>query len=367
MTFGFHMPVKLRFGSGCVSQYGEELAALGSKALIVCGRNSARTNGSLGDVQQTLAQYGRTCVVFDQVDANPGIDCVYEGAAFARAQGVDFVVAVGGGSPMDAAKAIALLACQDVPREALFSGHYGPEVLPMAHVPTTAGTGSEVTPYAVLTNIQAQTKMSMASPVLFPKIAFLDPRYLAYMPKATAVHTAADALSHLVEGMLSVKANPLSDALALEGLRRLSACLTPLEREACTREDYEALLYASTLGGMVIAQTSTVAVHVMGYPLTYHHHLDHGLANGLLLPPFLRFTVRHRPERVDEILKALGLTDVEAFERRMKSLLGKPPVLPQSDLAGYARRCAQIPKIANTIVPPNQQDMLAIYQAALSE
>ena len=120
-------------------------------------------------------------------------------------------MAIGGGSPMDAAKAIALLACQDIPESALFSGEYGTEVLPMVHIPTTAGTGSEVTQYAVLTNDAAQTKTSLASPMLFPKYALLDAKYMSGLSLSTTINTAMDALSHVIEGMLSIRANAMTD------------------------------------------------------------------------------------------------------------------------------------------------------------
>lgn len=367
MTFSFSIPTRLYFGEACVRKQGDELAALGRRALIVCGRHSAVRNGSLRDVQDALEQRGKEYVVFDRVMSNPDIDCVYQGAAFAKAQGVDFIIAIGGGSPMDAAKAIALLACQDIPRSRLFSGEYGERVLPMAHIPTTAGTGSEVTPYAVLTNRDASTKMSLSSPALFPRLALLDARYLAGVPHATAVHTAVDALSHLAEGMLSVRANPLTDTLAQEGLRRVSACFTALKSNTLTSEQREELLYASALGGMVIAHTGTVAVHVMGYPLTYFKNLDHGLANGLLLAAFLRFTQREEPRAVERILDAMGMKDTACLEETLRGLLGRGPAMEPEELRAFAQRSSKVPKIANSIVVPTQEDVLAIYQQAFNQ
>ncbi len=129
---------------------------------------------------------------------------------------------------MDAGKAIALLAAQEIAEENLFAGNYTDQVLPMAFVPTTAGTGSEVTQYAILTNDQAQTKTSIASDLLFPNVAFLDAKYTENLPTETTINTAIDALSHAVEGLLSVKASTISNTLASAGIRMIMDCVPDL-------------------------------------------------------------------------------------------------------------------------------------------
>ena len=216
--------------------------------MIVTGKNSARLNGSLDDIIKVLSSNGQEWALFDKIMSNPTIECVYEGAAFAKTENVDFIIAIGGGSPMDAAKAINLLACQDIPEDKLFNGQYSEEILPMILVPTTAGTGSEVTPYAVLTNNRAQTKTSIASHILFPKVAILDAKYMENLPKEITVNTAIDALSHSIEGMLSLRANPITDSIALDSIRRISRCFESLKTGELTREQRFELLYASTCG-----------------------------------------------------------------------------------------------------------------------
>lgn len=169
---------------------------------------------------------------------------------------------------MDAAKAIATLAVQERTDEDIFAGGYEAKALPMAHVPTTAGTGSEVTPYSILTNDARQTKTSISSPAMFPRLAFLDGKYMENLPVASTVNTALDAFSHAVEGMLSRNATPLSDTLAKESLRMLYPLLSKTAG-TLTLEERDELLYASMLAGMTIAQSGTTAVHGMGYSLTY--------------------------------------------------------------------------------------------------
>lgn len=152
--------------------------------------------------------------------SNPTVECVYDGAETAMEEEVDFVIAIGGGSPMDSAKAIALLAVSDIERKNLFDGNIGNKALPMIHIPTTAGTGSEVTPYAILTNHEKQTKKSIASPCLFPTYALLDAKYTKNLGLATTVNTAIDSLSHSVEGMMSKRANIMELKRLLKLLRQ---------------------------------------------------------------------------------------------------------------------------------------------------
>ncbi|WP_141694398.1 iron-containing alcohol dehydrogenase, partial [Desulfosporosinus sp. BG] len=195
MTNKYYMPTRVIIGDDCIIKNSELFIPLGKKALIVTGAQSAKSNGSEKDVRTALESVGINYLVFDKVMSNPTISCVYEGASLAKEKGVDFIIAIGGGSPMDAGKAIALLAVQDIEEESLFSGNYEKTVLPMAFVPTTAGTGSEVTQYSILTNDKAQTKTSIASDLLFPTVTFLDAKYTEHLAVTTTINTAIDALS----------------------------------------------------------------------------------------------------------------------------------------------------------------------------
>ncbi len=362
MSKFYYMPTKIIMGDNCIAGNSGLLAAMGARALIVTGRQSARINGSLEDVTAVLKTNNQQYFIFDKVMANPTVECVYEGAAFAREQQVDFVIAIGGGSPMDAAKAIALLAKQDIKEEDLFSGSYGREVLPMAFIPTTAGTGSEVTQYSILTNHKAQTKTSIASPILFPELAFLDARYMAALSRTTTINTAIDALSHSVEGMLSVRAGTISDSLAMESIRLISSCFGAMQENRMEHSVREKLLYASTLGGMVIANTGTTAVHSMGYSLTYYRDVDHGRANGLLLAAFLAFVEKSLPERVRTILDCMGLKQVKEFSELLDGLLGEKENISAEEIEDYSARAISTKNISNCIVVPSQEDLLKVFR-----
>lgn len=367
MNLQFYMPTRVIMGDHCIRANASVFASLGKKALIVTGARSARVNGSLDDVTAALTAEKLSYSVFDKVMSNPTIACVYEGAAFAKAEGADFIVAIGGGSPMDAAKGIALLACQDIPEEELFSGRYGKSVLPMAFVPTTAGTGSEVTQYSILTNDRAETKTSIAAPILFPTVAFLDARYTEGLSAATAINTAVDALSHSVEGTLSVKANPITNNLAAESIRAIAGCFGPLKKKKLSPDERERLLYASTLGGMVIAHTGTTAVHSMGYSLTYFRQIDHGRANGLLLAAFLKYVEQKEPALIASVLTPMGFSAVGQLEEVLASLLGEKESISRDEFERYSSIAITAKNIANCAVVPTREDLLHIYLTSFAE
>lgn len=364
MNVNFYMPTKVIMGSGCVINQKESMRGLGKKAMLVTGRNSAKSNGSQDDVIQALASMGIDYVVYDQVMSNPTIDCVYEGAALAKKEQVEFIISIGGGSPMDAGKAIALLAAQEVTRENLFSGQYEQKVLPMVHIPTTAGTGSEVTQYAILTNDKAQTKTSMAAPVLFPTIAYCDPTYMKSLSRPVTINTAIDALSHAVEGMLSQRSTTLSDALAMESIQYIMKNIEGMKAGSLSLEQRGDLLYASTLAGMVIAHTGTTAVHSMGYSLTYFRDIDHGRANGLLLANFMSFVEKSNDELIQRILSSMNLTSVDQFSKEIDELLGEKECLSEEEIETFSSIAIKAKNIINCAVIPTKEDLIDIYKVS---
>ena len=357
-AFTYSMPTRVICGRDCVFNRGEALAELGRSALIVTGKSSAK-NGALADVLSALEKNGQTATVFDRVTPNPTVACVREGVALLQAAGADFVVAIGGGSPMDAAKAIATLAVQPRSDEEIFAGGYEARALPMAHVPTTAGTGSEVTPYAILTNDAGETKTSITSPAMFPRLAFLDGKYMARLPVLTTVNTALDAFSHAAEGMLSRNATPMSDMLAKESLRILYPLLKKTAGEL-TIDERDTLLYASMLAGMTIAQSGTTAVHGMGYALTYFYGIDHGRANGLLLGGALRLCEKKRIPALKEILSACSDT-LDGVCGTLDALLGERECIPRARLEEFAARAMSNKNIRKSAYEPTEAEVRAIY------
>jgi alcohol dehydrogenase class IV len=272
---------------------------------------------------------------------------------------------------MDASKLIALLAVQEIPEEELFLGKYDEVALPSVLIPTTAGTGSEVTPYAILTNDKVQTKKSISTPLIFPKLALLDAKYMRNLPMTTTIHTALDALSHAIEGMLTVRSSELINQIAAESIKKIVQCLRYLAPDkdhsvtGLTIDIREKLLYGSMLAGIVITHTGTTAVHSMGYSLTYFKNIDHGRANGLLLPSYLRFTAKNDPELVKKILTIMGLNTIDEFEALFLRLLGNRERITEKELERYTSITMQAKNIHNSKVVPSKEDISNIFSRSL--
>lgn len=358
----FYLPTQIFFEPNCIKQH-PEVFQLGKKALLVTGRNSAKNNGSQADVCAALKAQQVAYAIFDQVPSNPDIRTVYQGAAIARQEQADFIIAIGGGSPMDAAKAIALLACQDIPASELFNGPYGAQSLPLIHIPTTAGTGSEVTPYSILSNEQAQTKSTIATPLNFPRFALLDPHYQVSLPRPVTIHTALDAFSHNIESCLSRKSTPLIRALSLDGIRAGSACFPALLRgRELTLEERSQLMYSALLGGISIAHTGTNIVHSLGYSLTYFRHIDHGRANALLLAAYLELLQPAAPQRLAELLAAASCASIPELESILEQLLGEKETFTKDECTRYAKIALKARNINTSLITPSEKDLLQIYE-----
>lgn len=356
MDFTYRMPTKIVFGRDCVRKSGALLSSLGGHALIVTGRSSKR-NGALDDLLFALSENGQDATVFDRVTPNPGLSCVREGIALLESAGADFVVGVGGGSPMDAAKAIALLSVETRGDGAVFQGNYGGCALPLAMIPTTAGTGSEVTPYSVLTDGEGKTKRSIYSEALFPRLAFLDGKYTDALPETITKNTALDAFSHAAESLLSRAATPFSRLLAVESAKVVYPYLPRLSR--LSKNDRDALLFASSLAGMAIAQSGTTAVHGLGYCLTYFCGIDHGRANALLLGEALRLA-REKGADLSLLEGACG-ESAEEIALCIDKLVSPREVIPREVLLDFAARSRTNKNIAKSVYEPSPKEVERIF------
>lgn len=359
MQFRFFMPTKVYLGTHCVNQNREEFSQWGRRAFVVTGRNSARVSGALSDVTSLLEQQGIGYQVFDQIEENPTLAVVEAGGQAARQFKPDMIIGIGGGSPLDAAKAIAVLAVNNITARELYDGGFAVQPLPLIAIPITAGTGSEVTPYSILTDDERQTKRSFSHPGIFPKAAFLDARYTQTQSWEVTVNSAVDALSHAVEGYLSKKSTAASDCLALEAIRAFGSVQATLLAGELQLAQREILLYASLLGGMVIAQTATTAVHALGYSLTYFYNVPHGRANGLLMGEYLRFNQTAVPGKISNVLQQLGLKTVDEFKAVMTQLLPSSEVYSEQEIIEFAGIAVKAPNTANT---PRQPDITELQQ-----
>lgn len=316
----FYMPTKVYSEAECVRKHSKELASFGRKAMVVTGKHSARQNGSLKDVEDVLEQEGVPYIIFDEVEENPSIETVMKAREIGINEKVDFVIGIGGGSPLDASKAIALMIAN--PNESEGALYTAREIsyLPVVCIPTTCGTGSEVTPYAILTIHKKRTKKSISHRI-YPSLALLDARYLKSLPREGLINTAIDALAHLVESYLNTNANKWNRTYSKEGLAVWAQIRDCLKESKLEEDDYEKLLRASSLAGMAITHTGTSLPHGLSYPLTYELGIPHGRGVGYYLAGFVALYKDKR--EVKAVLDILGFATIEAFQTYMKDLFGE--------------------------------------------
>ena len=277
-------------GPGAALELDGLCAPLGIRRPLLVTDPGLVSIGLVQPLHQALEAAGLEVVLFDQVREDPPESVVEAAAALAREQNADGVIAVGGGSSMDVAKVVAALLDGGQP----LSGMYGVEQvrggrLPLILVPTTAGTGSEVTPVAVLTTGET-TKAGISSPVLLPDIAVLDPDLTLGLPPAVTAMTGVDAMVHAIEAYTSrLRKNPISDNLARSALVLLSRNIRTAVHEGGNREARSAMLLGAMQAGQAFANAPVAAVHALAYPLGGHYHIPHGLSNSLVLPSVLAF------------------------------------------------------------------------------
>ena len=311
----FKMPVLVYEDKNCIEKHAEELSKFGTNALIVTGKHSAKANGSLEDVISALSVYNIKYHIFDEIEENPSIETVMKARNKFKSEKIDFVIGIGGGSPLDAAKAIALMLANPDKDEAFFDESVkNVNALPVVAIPTTCGTGSEVTGVAVLTRHSKRTKSSMTHKI-FPKLALIDIKYLKAAPDTIIKNTSIDALAHLIESFLNSNATDYSKMFVREGLRTWSlikdALLTETFENKPSDEIYKNLSTSSTFAGMAIAHTGTSIPHALSYNITYELKIPHGKACAYFLAGFLN---EAPAEEKEEILKLTGFENTNDFK-----------------------------------------------------
>ena len=328
-----YMPTKVFSEEACVKNHAREIGALGTKAMIVTGRRSAKSCGALDDVLAALKEQEITHILFDRVEENPSIETVMAARELAIAEKVDFFIGIGGGSPMDAAKAIALMTANPQEDEGVLYTARPLSHLPVVCIPTTCGTGSEVTPYAILTRHALRTNKSISHKI-YPVLALLDAKYLRSMSRKGIVSTTVDALAHLLESWLNANSNDLNRIYTREGLRCWGQFKDRIAQDALVDEDYALMLHASMAAGMSITHTGTSIPHGMSYPVTYELGVPHGTAVGMFLGGFVE-TYPNR-DSAQQAMDILGFENTAVFHRYLTNLLGVVEV-PESVLKTGAK------------------------------
>lgn len=319
MSFHMYVPTRILFGEGQLNDLHNQQMP-GKKALIVISNGkSAHTNGSLDRTKDELKQAGIQTVVFGRIMANPLKSTVMDGAACARENGCDFIVALGGGSVMDASKAIAAMATNDGDLWDYVSGGTGKgnslvhEPLPIVAITTTAGTGSEVDQYGVISNEDTNEKIGFGGQdSLFPQIAIVDPELMQSVPPKFTAYQGFDALFHSVECYIAAPANLMSDMYALTAIENIGSYLARAVQNGSDKEARERVAFANTLSGVVMTISACTSEHSMEHAMSaYHQDLPHGA--GLIMISkayFTHFIEKHAcDERFVRMAQALGKKD----------------------------------------------------------
>jgi len=368
-VFSFAMPA-LTMGCGARGTLGDTVRALGKKACVVTDSSVAKQTG-FAECLASLEEGGVEAKVFSSVPPDPPVAAAQECTRFARENGAEVVVGIGGGSSIDVAKVTAVLVRHECELASLFgTGQVPGRGAPTVMVPTTSGSGSEVTPIAILSDHQERLKRGIISDALIADAAVVDPELVVTLPPGPTGYTGIDALTHAVEAYTNRFAVPLIDAFALEAIRRIG---TNLRRCVADGGDIEArysMSLASLLGGMCLKSVSTAAVHALAYPLGCEFDVPHGIANSLLLPHVMRFNAPASGERYGRIAEALGAEDAVAAveriardvgtDRKMREFGVKEEDLPR--LAASAMKVERLLK--NNPREVREGDALAIYEAA---
>ncbi len=320
----FYMPTKVYDETNCVMNHGKEWSSYGERAYIITGRHSAKVNGSLADVEEVLKKYGKAWNVYSDVEENPSVETIMEAAKIGREKKVDFVVGIGGGSPLDAAKAIALMIKhEEADEQYLYDASRDNTTLPVVAIPTTCGTGSEVTGISVLTRHDIKTKQALPFRI-FPKIALIDGKYLISASNNTITNTAADALGHMIESYINTNKDDYLEIIVKSGLEVWSRSKEALiGKREFEEADYANMMRAALFGGIAIAQTGTTIPHALSYALTYDLGIPHGRAVGQFLSGYLKESPEN--ER-NNVLKWIGLDSVQEFEELIENMIGKEDV-----------------------------------------
>lgn len=373
--FELRYPSRLIFGNGCFDRLGEVAAEFGRKALLVTGRRAMRESGTLDKALKLLRESNVKTAIFDKVEPEPSTDTVDEGVRIAKEQGCDLVVGIGGGSAMDAAKAIACL----VRNEGSASEHQRGirrierEGLPFIAVPTTAGTGAEVTKNAVLIDKSRNVKASIRSPLMLAKVALVDPLLTLSAPPRVTAGSGMDALTQAIESYVSLASNPISDALAIRAISYIYDFLPRAFESGDDVEAREKVMLGSFMTGLSFANASLGAVHGLAHPIGAHFGIPHGIACAILLPHVMRFNLDVRREKYAEIAAAMGAEpDPETSIEKVEELMARLD-LPRG-LSHFGVKEEELEKVAgdaggsslnNNPNPTTKEDLIEILRNAL--
>ncbi|SFG37837.1 Iron-containing alcohol dehydrogenase [Desulfotomaculum arcticum] len=379
--FNMNAPEKIIFGNGTAGQVGELVKGMGGKSILVVADPVVAKIEAGQSVIETLKAAGLKVSLFDQVEMEPCFESVASGVNLGRSCGADVVVGVGGGSALDSAKGISAMINNDGNlKDYVGIGLIPRPALPLVLLPTTAGTGSEVTNIAIFTNKESGVKSGVVSDYIRARVAVVDPGLTVGLPAKPTAYSGMDALCHAVEAYTSVNANPLSDMYALEAIRLVTENLRTAVFQGVNVEARTGMAAASLYAGIAFGNAGVTAVHALAYPLGARYHVPHGLANAILLPAVMRHNLPGNLERfavVADVISAgaaaemvrdkalLGVEEVAALSAdvgipsRLRDLSVK-----EEDLAAMADEASHISRLlANNPRPMDSEAIRVVYEA----
>ena len=371
-------PQKIVFGTGCIQTFVEDYLKLGFKQLFVV--TAPPIMPLIEETMMQLQKSGISWTVYSSIKAEPTVSDFREVLGIARSFGADSVIGVGGGSVLDVSKLVAAFINSDQQAEDCFgTGFIKKRGLWFACLPTTAGTGSEVSPNAILLDERDQLKKGIVSPFLVADAAYIDPKLTWTVPAKVTADTGMDALTHCIEAYTNKFAHPTIDIYALQGIHLIAANLEKAVQNGQDAEAREALALGSLYGGLCLGPVNTAAVHALSYPLGGEFHIPHGLSNAILLPSVMKFNAEACPLRYAEVAIALDCQpekDIREtaqrgvdFIYRLAEAVGIPKKLsdlgiPQSAVDGMAKAAMQVQRLLkNNPREVTEQDVRDIYNS----
>ncbi len=320
--FQFTIPTNILYGINSVHELPAILKDSGIQKILIVTDSGVTEAGFLEPIEKILGQSSINFKSFNDVEANPSIKTVVKGAAIYNEFHFQGIIALGGGSPMDTAKAIAIY----VTNPGNVAQYEGPDTfennpLPVFAIPTTAGTGSEVTPFSVITDTERNYKLTIISPRILPKTALLDPSFISKLPAGVASSTGLDALTHAIESYVSLFASPYSDAFAEKAIKLIGQNLRLFVANRQNKEAAGAMMLASLFAGLSFTHARLGNAHAMAHPLSGFFQIPHGVANAVLLPHIMEYNLIAIPEKFSIIAKLLsGKEDAKESVTAVKEL-----------------------------------------------
>jgi alcohol dehydrogenase class IV len=381
------MPAHSVVGSGAVEQLGEQCRKRGWQKALLVTDTIMQSLGLAGRVQEILAAAGIGSAVYAGVNTEPVVEFVQEGLAIFKAEGCDCVVAVGGGSPIDAAKAIAAMSTNPGSIEQYKGiGKLTVPGAPLVAIPTTAGTGSEATLYTVITDQKTDIKMLIGSPYLMPTIAIVDPLLTLSSPPGVTAATGVDALVHAIEAYVSVKRQPMTDVLCLSAIELLAGNIRQAWANGNNIAAREQMMLGAMQAGIAFSNSSVALVHGMSRPIGANFHIAHGVSNAALLAVVTEFSLIGDPARYANVARCMGeptagLSVMEAADLAVKAIrrLVKDIKIPSLRQLGVDRdRLLELaPAMAEAAIDsgspgnnprkPTKQEIIDLYSLAYAE